>query len=238
MSDSSRPKAVTFDLRERTERWLTPLNLHWAGVGALLLVNLYLLVSMGILWQQAKNQDAEALERQSMTLKGAELAARPLEGLDAKLEKANTQADAFYEERLPVSYSEIATELGVLKDKNHVRLAGLAYGQQPVATASGMPMRGGELTEVRMDANLAGDYKGLVEFLNGLERDKVFFVVTGLTLTGQESGRVNLRMKLTTYLRGLSTDEEAARASTAVSPADEMETQALKQTGAAGGGVH
>jgi hypothetical protein len=122
-----------------------------------------------------------------------------------------------------VSYSEIATELGVLKTANKVRLTGVSYTQEAVTDLSSGP-----LTEVRLDARLSGDYRGLVEFLNGLERDRVFFVVTGVTLTGQEGGRVNLRMKLTTYLRGLSSDEEAARASTPVSVSDEVDAQALK----------
>jgi len=89
----------------------------------------------------------------------------------------------------------------------------------------------GQLTEVQMDARLSGEYRGLVEFVNGLERDKVFFVVNGVTLTGQESGRVNLRIKLTTYLRGLSSDEEAARYSTPPSDADQMSSQAAAMQG-------
>jgi type IV pilus assembly protein PilO len=120
-----------------------------------------------------------------------------------------------------VSYSEIATQLGVLKKQDNVRLAGANYSQEPVVDVSAM----GQLTEVRIDARLSGDYIGLVKFLNGLERDKVFFVINGVTLTGQESGRVNLRVKLTTYLRGLSSDEEAARASTPVSVSDEIDEQ-------------
>lgn len=227
MSDSSRPKAVTVNVRQQAERWLSPLNLHWAGVGLLAVVNLYLLINMGILWQTAKSQNADALAAQKVTLQTAVFAAKPLQGLDAKLASANSEADEFYSERLPVSYSEIATEIGVLKDKNHVRLTRMQYTQAPVANVSV-----GQLTELKMDASLSGDYRGLVEFLNGLERDKVFFVVNGLTLTGQESGRVNLRMKLGTYLRGLSSDEEAERASTLGSTADEIDKQA---TDAAGG---
>jgi hypothetical protein len=107
-----------------------------------------------------------------------------------------------------------------------VRLTGVNYTQKPVADVSL-----GQLTEVTMDARLGGDYRGLVSFLNGLERDKVFFVVNGVTLTGQESGRVNLRVKLTTYLRGLSSDEEAERASTQVSDAEELSTQATRLQG-------
>jgi type IV pilus assembly protein PilO len=40
-----------------------------------------------------------------------------------------------------------------------------------------------------------------MHFINGLERSKTFFLVTGLTLTGQQGGLVNLRLKLNTYLR-------------------------------------
>jgi hypothetical protein len=225
MSDA-RPRAVTFNIRQQTEKWLNPVNLHWAGVGLLAFVNLYLLISMGILWQQAKSQNADAVAQQKMTLQTAVMASKPLEGLDAKLRTASTQADQFYAERLPASYSELATQLGLLKDKNHVRLTGVNYSQKPVVDVSL-----GQLTEVQMDARLSGEYRGLVEFVNGLERDKVFFVVNGVTLTGQESGRVNLRIKLTTYLRGLSSDEEAARYSTPPSDADQMSSQAAAMQG-------
>jgi hypothetical protein len=218
---------VSFNLKEQ----LTTLNLHWAAVGLLALVNLYLLVNLGILWSEAKGQSADALASQRTQLLAAQQLAKPLEGLDAKLKTADVKADRFYAERLPVSYSEIATQLGVLKKMDNVRLAGANYSQEPVVDVSSM----GQLTEVRIDARLSGDYIGLVRFLNGLERDKVFFVINGVTLTGQESGRVNLRVKLTTYLRGLSSDEEAARASTPVAASDAMQDQ-VQATPAAQGG--
>jgi hypothetical protein len=40
-----------------------------------------------------------------------------------------------------------------------------------------------------------------MHYINGLERSKTFFLITGLTLTGQQGGLVNLRLKLNTYLR-------------------------------------
>ena len=223
---TSRPRAITFNVREQRERWLSPVNLHWAGIGVLALVILYMLIQMGYLYQQVKSQDKDALEAQRMTLQTAKVAARPLQGIDAKLAKADQQTAAFYNERFPVSYSEVATQLGLLKDKNHVRLTNVQYTQAPVTDISV-----GQLTEVKMDASLSGDYRGLVEFLNGLERDKVFFIVNGVTLTGQQSGTVNLRMKLTTYLRGLSTDEEAARASTPIAVSDDTPVPATATQG-------
>jgi hypothetical protein len=55
---------------------------------------------------------------------------------------------------------------------------------------------------VRIDASLSGDYRPLVELINSLERDKTFFVINTMTLTGQQTGTVSLRLGLTTYLRG------------------------------------
>ena len=57
------------------------------------------------------------------------------------------------------------------------------------------------LTEVRMDAQLTGDYRSLAQFLNGLERNRSFFLITQIALSGQQSGIVNLRIRFITYLR-------------------------------------
>ena len=132
-----------------------------------------------------------------ITLRTAEVAAEPLRGLDAKLAQATSDADAFYQRRLPESYSQTAAELGALTKAQKVRLIRVSYAPAPV-----LPGTSGELTEVRMDASLSGDYRPLVQFINSLERDKTFFLITGVTLTGQQTGVVNLRLRLTTYLRG------------------------------------
>lgn len=52
-----------------------------------------------------------------------------------------------------------------------------------------------------MDASLSGDYRPLALFINSLERDKMFFLITGVTLQGQQSGVVGLRIRVTTFLR-------------------------------------
>ena len=196
---SRRPTAVTMNVRQRAQNALSPLNLHFAALALLGLVNLYLLIHVVFLYQQAKGQDAEAVARQQVALKTAQIAAQPLQGLDVKLEKANTQADTFYDERLPVSYSEIAQEIGELAKDTKVRLAGAQYSQNAVTGDAA-----GQLTQVTLDAGLTGDDRPLVGFINGLERDKVFFLISGVTLTGQQSGVVNLRVRITTYIRGMA----------------------------------
>lgn len=204
---SARHTAVTMNVRERAVDWLSALNLHYAGVAVLGLVNLYLLVQMGLVWQRVNSAGPDAQANQRVELKTAQIAARPLEGLDVKLAVASGNADRFYRERLPVSYSEVLTELGVLSKRQGVKLAHVNYSQVPVAGEGVSGQAAGQLTEVRMDASLSGQYRPLVLFLNGLERDRVFFVISGVTLTGQQTGTVSLRIRLATYLRGLEAAE-------------------------------
>jgi len=203
---------------EKMRGMLNLVNLHFAGVAVLGLVNLYLLAHIAFAWSAANSQNAAALEQQTVAMKTAEIAKKPLEGLDAKLAAATANADKFYKQRLPFANSEVAAELGALAKKQNVKLTRVGYIYAPVMAGSA-----GALTEVRMDASLSGDYRPLVLFINSLERDRMFFLIDGVTLTGQQSGTVGLRLRLTTYLR---------------QPvgAESTEKSIASDTGAAGGG--
>jgi hypothetical protein len=197
-----KPKAANGNDAGPARNWLSPLNLHWAGVGLLVLVNVYLLAHMAFLWHESSQYNADAMAAQRMELKTAEIAATPLRGLDAKLPEATAEADRFSRERLPATDSDMLRELGALTKQARVRLTRVQYA--PATVLAGTP---GELTEVRMDATLTGDYRPLMLFLNSLERDKMFFVINRVTLTGQQTGTVSLRMGLTTYLRNAGTQD-------------------------------
>jgi type IV pilus assembly protein PilO len=197
-----KPKVANGNGAGPARNWLSPLNLHWAGVGLLVLVNLYLLGHMAYLWHASSKYNADAIAAQRVELKTADVAAVPLRGLDAKLPLATEEADRFYHDRLPAKGSDMLHELGELTKKAGVRLTRVQYAAATVL--AGTP---GELTEVRMDATLTGDYRPLMLFLNSLERDKMFFVVNRVTLTGQQTGTVSLRMGLTTYLRNEGTQD-------------------------------
>ncbi len=88
----------------------------------------------------------------------------------------------------------MAEQLGALASKDNVRLTRAQYTPTPAING---------LTEVRIDASLSGEYSALMHFINDLERDKdhVFFTINALTLSGQQGGLVNLRLRMTTYLR-------------------------------------
>ena len=209
MTTMTRTAAVAQSVQgvsERTRRLITRRNIYYSVVAVLAAINLYLLAQMALAWRAANSENADALSQQTVMMKTAEIAKKPLEGLDGKLADATTDADKFYEARLPVAYSDVLAELGALTKKQGVKLTRVQYAQSPVLEA------GKPLTEVRMDASLNGDYRPLVLFMNSVERDKMFFLISGVTLTGQQSGTVGLRMRLTTYLRPPS-PAEAAKAS-------------------------
>ncbi|HXB63205.1 MAG TPA: GspMb/PilO family protein [Acidobacteriaceae bacterium] len=196
---------LSFDptqLRERAANLksgslFTPLPLHIAGVVVLAALNIYLAAHLAFAYGSIHGNNDDALALQASQMKAAEIAARPLRGLDEKLALAENDQASFYQDRLPTAYSTVAGQLGDLAKKNNVRLTRVQYTQSP--GLDGAPEYA--LTQVTMDATLSGDYRPLVTFLNDLERNKSFFLVSGITLSGQQSGTVNLRMRIVTYLR-------------------------------------
>jgi len=185
---------------------LSPVNLHIAGVMVLLALNIYLAVHLFLAWNKLRQSGSEAVSQQQVALKTADIAAQPLRGLDDKLTTARAEADKFAEQRLPYAYSSVAAELGALAKKENVRLTRVQY--TPTAPEDSPDP---DLIEIRMDATLSGDYRPLMQFLNAVERDKMFFLIGAVTFTGQAGGGnnnnapatsvVNLRLRLTTYLR-------------------------------------
>jgi hypothetical protein len=196
VAEKKRTAAAARDWAEKASKLGTLRNLHIAGVVILGLLNLYLLAHMAFAWREGTSDNAQALADQTIAMKTAQIARQPLEGLDEKLGQATKDSDKFYQQRLPYSIAEVVGELGALTKKQGVKLTRANYAYAPVLAGTA-----GELTEARIDASFSGDYRPLVLLVNGLERDKMFFLITGVTLTGQQSGTVGLRLRLTTYLR-------------------------------------
>ncbi len=190
-------------LTVRVRALLTELNLHFAGVAVLGVLVLYLGVHLFLVWQGLGAVDATALDQQRVALKSAELAAKPLRGLDTKLVDSTGAADKFYAQRLPYATSQVLAELGALTKREGVRLTRSQYAYTGVLSGDAA------LTEMRIDAGISGDYRPIVQFINAAERDKMFFVINGINLSGQQTGQVNLRVRLTTYLRAPQGDEAA-----------------------------
>jgi type IV pilus assembly protein PilO len=188
-------------LTARARALLTAMNLHFAGVAALVVLDLYLLAHLLFVWQGLGSHDTAAIDQAKVQVRVAQLAARPLRGLDKKLVKSTADADRFYQQRLPYASSEVAAELGVLTHREDVHWTRAQYAYNPVLSGTDA------LTEMHVDASISGDYRPIVEFINAAERDKMFFLINGINLTGQQTGQVNLRIRMTTYLRAPDAQE-------------------------------
>jgi len=211
--NSSTPERMVPRLTARARALMTALNLHLAGVAALVLLDLYLIVHVIFLWQGLNANNAEALDQQRVQLIAAQISAKPLRGLDTKLVQSTHDANAFYETRLPYADSQVLAEIGVLTRKAGVRWTHAQYSYNPQLSGND------SLSQMSIDASVSGDYRPIVEFINAVERDKLFFVINGINLTGQQTGQVNLRIRLTTYLRPANVNELSAEVPAAASDA-------------------
>ena len=117
----------------------------------------------------------------------------PLRNLDKKVVTANQQITDFYKKRFPSQDSQIATEFGKLAAANGVMIEQARYKVLEAEI--------GRLEPVEMEAELSGNYVSLAKFINALERDDMFFIISSIMLGGEQKGPIKLQMKLETYLK-------------------------------------
>jgi type IV pilus assembly protein PilO len=191
-------------------RYFNTLALHLAGVVILFGIVIFLAVRALVAVHQAGA--LQSTEYQQAQIQFAQLQARMahLQGLPQKVDQSRKDAGKFFDKRIAQNYSTVVEQLGNTAIRNQVRLTRAQYTPAPATDA---------LTEVRIDANLSGDYIPLMHFINDLERDKdhVFFLISGVTFTGQQGGTVNLRLRLITYISANATDLPPAAAEESVS---------------------
>ena len=120
----------------------------------------------------------------------------PTRGMDGKLKQASTDIADFYKERFPAEYSTVSEQLGKLAAASGVQIAAVKYDDKDA------PVQG--LRKLEIEVTLSGSYLQEVKFINSLERDKLFFVIDGVTL-GEQQGNVRLQLKMETYLRSGAT---------------------------------
>lgn len=194
-------------------RWFTVLNLHIAGAVVLAVLVLVLAVKGALAFHAAGALNSDSYQQEQIHSMQLHAQMAHLQGLPQKVDQARAGAAHFYEQRIAPNYSTVAEELGEAAVRNQVRLSRAEYAPAPAIDG---------LTEVRIDASLSGDYTPMMRFINDLERDKnhVFFIIDGVTFTGQQGGLVNLRLRLSTYLQAGANDLPAAQSSGVVAKSD------------------
>jgi Tfp pilus assembly protein PilO len=174
------------------ERLTSPLNWHIAGFSVLLVVVIVLGVRLGLDWAATNGRSTDALAGKQIELKALDMQTAPLRGLDKRAEIARDEIKTFYDKRIPPNYSSIDIRIGELQLKSGVRLSRVQY-------THGQP--GADLTEISIDTGISGNYPDIMHFINSLERDQMFFSIRAMQLAGQQGGQVNLRLRVSTWLR-------------------------------------
>lgn len=162
------------------------------AIGALLAVDV---IAVGLLFSpwigssESRKQEMTGLWH-DLQLKTRQV--EPLRGLDKKIPLAGQQIASFYKDRLPGHESDVVQALDKLAKDNGVRITGAKYTLDTPEAVN--------LQALEIEADVEGSYPQLANFLNSLERDKMFFIVNSVDLAG-ENGPVRLAMKLETYVK-------------------------------------
>ncbi len=177
----------------------TKLNLHLVLLALVVAADVFMGVRFALAWRAIRSDQSSGFVQEELRYGQLQSQMQHLSGLPKKVQVADEDAQSFYNQRISPNWSTILAQLGAVAAKNQVKLSRAAYAEN--ATTAG-------LTELHIDAGLSGQYSDLMRFINGIERDKdhVFFIIDGVTLTGQQGGLVNLRLRLTTYIRAGATD--------------------------------
>ena len=111
---------------------------------------------------------------------------------------AKEQVAGFYQERLLSSYASISEKLGSVAEASGVTLGTGHYR----AASSGVS----DLQRLEIEASITGDYAQAVKFVNAIERERAFFLIDSIALSPQQSGKVQLQLRIEVLLK-----EEANR---------------------------
>ncbi len=179
--------------RSLVSQAITQLNAHLVVVGVLLLFNLVLATKLILAWHDSRSDQSAQYIADTATYAQLQEQSSRIKALPAQLAASRRQANAFVNARVAASDSIVLTQLGELTTRDHVRLSHAGYTYAPAIPG---------LVELRLEANVTGEYTPVMHFINDLERDKdhAFFVIRTITLTGQQGGVVNLRVRMTTYM--------------------------------------
>ncbi|MFZ3216883.1 MAG: hypothetical protein WA192_12560 [Candidatus Acidiferrales bacterium] len=92
-------------------------------------------------------------------------------------------------------YSTIEADLGSIAAKANLRTSGITFSQKEV--------KGRGVDEIKIADTVEGDYPAIIQFINGLEHSKNFYLLGNLKLDSANAaaGGIRLHLELSTYFR-------------------------------------
>jgi Tfp pilus assembly protein PilO len=158
-------------------------------------------VALGVLLSPiggATRMGHQAAARQEMSALWKDLQSRtqeimPGRNIEQKIAETKQQISSFSSVRLPSRYSSIAERLGKVAGASGVRITATRY----LTDATEDP----GLQRVQIETTVTGSYTDTIRFINGLERDQMFFLIDQVSLGEAQGGMVHLNIRLETYLK-------------------------------------
>ena len=167
-----------------------------AGVGLLVLADLVLGV---VLWQTNREAPEEMAARRTQLQNTAKLLASDVargDKIRASFPEVRKQSDDFYQHSFldgRTAYSSVFTDLAAIAAKAGVKTSGLKFDRKDIKERS--------VSELKISTSVDGDYAALLQFVNGLQRSKVFYLLDQLQLASSGPGGIKLQIVLHTYFR-------------------------------------
>jgi len=119
--------------------------------------------------------------------------ASPWQGIQEKLAASQQDVKKLSQEHVPSRFSDIADALHKVAMENGVSAQHIQYDTENAGLAG--------VDRVKISTAVSGDYNKLAHFINAVEREKLLFVIKQISLSGQQSGTVELQIRFDTYIK-------------------------------------
>jgi len=176
--------------------WKTTKNIVMGVLGALLALD----VGLGVfLWRTSRQSPEEArAEVEHLALQAKLRRAEVVRGekIRASLPQVGKDCDSFFEETFvdkASGYSALESDLNSIANKAGLRISDKNYKEQDVKNHG--------VTEISIAADVEGSYSSLIQFIDGLQQSKNFYLLNNLSLGSSQGGVIKLQLELRTYFR-------------------------------------
>ena len=179
-------------------------TISWTITKRLTAVALVLLLAADIglvafLWRNSQQSPAEVRTQLDRLLLQAKLRRAEVargDRIRASLSQVGKDCDKFYQDTFlnkASGYSALDADLSSIAAKAGLHMSGTNYKEAEV--------KGRGVTEISISTGLEGNYAQIIQFINGLEQSKNFYLLNDLHLTSAKAGAIKLELALRTYFR-------------------------------------
>jgi Tfp pilus assembly protein PilO len=176
----------------------------WAHTKIVIVAALGLLLAADValgffLWRnssESPEQFRSEIQRLQLQAKLREAEIARGEKIRESMPHVGRDCDSFYEDTFlskDTGYSAIEADLNSIAEKAGLRLSGTMYKESEVKN------RG--VTQIAISTGVDGNYASIIQFINGLEQSKNFYLLNDLRLSSANAGAIKLQLELRTFFR-------------------------------------